>query len=93
MNVSPKQVFELGFDEKVICLVEQVGIALSTEATLELTENILIKDLHIVEPILKARDYGFGISLDDFGTGFSSSTTLIRFNHRDKDRPIFHRAN
>ncbi|CAH7071302.1 putative Diguanylate cyclase [Vibrio chagasii] len=76
VNVSPKQVFELGFDEKVICLVEQVGIA-PQRVTLELTENILIKDLHIVEPILRRlRDYGFGISLDDFGTGFSSLNYL-----------------
>ncbi|ULN66183.1 EAL domain-containing protein [Vibrio gigantis] len=76
VNVSPKQVFELGFDEKVIRLVEEIGIA-PQRVTLELTENILIKDLHIVEPILRRlRDYGFGISLDDFGTGFSSLNYL-----------------
>ncbi|MFD1878719.1 EAL domain-containing protein [Vibrio chagasii] len=76
VNVSPKQVFELGFDEKVIRLVEEIGIA-PQRVTLELTENILIKDLHIVEPILRRlRDYGFGISLDDLGTGFSSLNYL-----------------
>lgn len=76
VNVSPKQVFELGFDDKVIGLVEEVGID-PCRVTLELTENILIKDLHIVEPILRRlREYGFGISLDDFGTGFSSLNYL-----------------
>ncbi|MFA0156704.1 EAL domain-containing protein [Vibrio sp. 10N.261.46.A3] len=76
VNVSPKQVFELGFDDKVIRLIEEVGID-PCRVTLELTENILIKDLHIVEPILKRlREYGFGISLDDFGTGFSSLNYL-----------------
>ncbi|WP_060981670.1 bifunctional diguanylate cyclase/phosphodiesterase [Vibrio splendidus] len=76
VNVSPKQVFELGFDDKVIRLVEEVGIA-PCRVTLELTENILIKDLHIVEPVLRRlREYGFGISLDDFGTGFSSLNYL-----------------
>jgi EAL domain-containing protein (putative c-di-GMP-specific phosphodiesterase class I) len=45
--------------------------------TLEITENILIKDLHVVEPVLRQlRDIGFGISLDDFGTGFSSLNYL-----------------
>ncbi|WP_345779310.1 bifunctional diguanylate cyclase/phosphodiesterase [Vibrio sp. Isolate32] len=76
LNVSPKQVFELGFDDKVIRLVEEVGIA-PCRVTLELTENIFIKDLHIVEPELRRlREYGFGISLDDFGTGFSSLNYL-----------------
>ncbi|WP_394250062.1 EAL domain-containing protein [Vibrio profundi] len=76
VNVSPKQVLDAGFAERAIELVEQTGLAPS-RVTLEITENILIKELHIVEPILrKLRDYGFGVSLDDFGTGFSSLNYL-----------------
>jgi len=76
VNVSPKQVLDTGFAERTIKLVEQTGLAPS-RLTLEITENILIKEIHVVEPILrKLRDHGFGVSLDDFGTGFSSLNYL-----------------
>ncbi|WP_285353327.1 EAL domain-containing protein [Vibrio sp. D173a] len=76
VNVSPKQVLESGFAERVEHLVSATGLSAS-RVTLEITENILIKDLHIVEPVLRQlRELGFGISLDDFGTGFSSLNYL-----------------
>lgn len=76
VNVSPKQVLESGFAERVEHLVSATGLSAS-RVTLEITENILIKDLHVVEPVLRQlRELGFGISLDDFGTGFSSLNYL-----------------
>lgn len=76
VNVSPKQVLDSGFAERVKHVVASTGLCAS-RVTLEITENILIKDLHVVEPVLKQlRELGFGISLDDFGTGFSSLNYL-----------------
>lgn len=76
VNVSPKQVLESGFAKRVEHLVSATGLS-ANRVTLEITENILIKDLHIVEPVLRQlRELGFGISLDDFGTGFSSLNYL-----------------
>ena len=76
VNVSPKQILDSGFADRVKHLVSETGLCAS-RVTLEITENILIKDLHVVEPVLRQlRDIGFGISLDDFGTGFSSLNYL-----------------
>lgn len=76
VNVSPKQVLDSGFAERVEHLVSATGLSAS-RVTLEITENILIKDLHVVEPVLRQlREAGFGVSLDDFGTGFSSLNYL-----------------
>lgn len=44
---------------------------------MEITETILIEDFQAVYDKLKLlRDYGLRISLDDFGTGFSSLSYL-----------------
>ncbi|MBW3695847.1 EAL domain-containing protein [Vibrio sp. T187] len=76
VNVSPKQLLEPEFVYRVTRLVAESGLD-AKRVTLEITENILIKELNIVEPILlQLREYGFGISLDDFGTGFSSLNYL-----------------
>ena len=48
-----------------------------SEIELEITETILIDDFKAVFEKLKVlRDYGIRISLDDFGTGFSSLSYL-----------------
>lgn len=47
------------------------------EIELEITESILIEDfLEVKEKLMTLRDYGIRISLDDFGTGFSSLSYL-----------------
>ena len=48
---------------------------------LEFTENIMIDDDEIVHAQIKQlRSLGVGLSLDDFGTGFSSLSYLTRFD-------------
>ncbi|MCR5256112.1 MAG: bifunctional diguanylate cyclase/phosphodiesterase [Acetatifactor sp.] len=47
---------------------------------LEITESILIDDYHkVMEKLKRLRDYGIRVSLDDFGTGFSSLSYLKKF--------------
>lgn len=76
VNLSPKQIIQPGFVNKVEEIVTKTGIDVS-RVTLEITENILISDLASVSPILKnLQQIGFGISLDDFGTGYSSLSYL-----------------
>ena len=44
---------------------------------LEITESVLIDDFEqVVEKLHVIKDYGIKISLDDFGTGFSSLSYL-----------------
>ena len=44
---------------------------------LEITESVLIDDFdQVVEKLHVIKDYGIKISLDDFGTGFSSLSYL-----------------
>lgn len=52
------------------------------EVELEVTESVLIHDTeHIINRLERLRDMGFKISIDDFGTGFSSLSYL-------KDMPV-----
>ena len=76
VNISPKQLIQPNFIQRVMHIIEQTGIDVS-RVVLEITENILISELDNVSPILqKLQQLGFGISLDDFGTGYSSLSYL-----------------
>jgi len=76
INISPKQLLEPDFVDDVVhaCLDLEFPASL---VTLEITENVFISDLSVVQPILEElRQYGFNLSLDDFGTGYSSLSYL-----------------
>ncbi|WP_229815779.1 putative bifunctional diguanylate cyclase/phosphodiesterase [Bacterioplanes sanyensis] len=76
INISVKQFLQAGFAEGVR---EQIShYRLRPElVTLEITESVFIEDLQMVLPILnELHDMGVRISLDDFGTGFSSLSVL-----------------
>jgi len=47
---------------------------------LEITEGMLMRDLDLIVPKLRAlREMGIGIAIDDFGTGYSSLSYLQQF--------------
>jgi EAL domain-containing protein (putative c-di-GMP-specific phosphodiesterase class I) len=76
VNISPVQLKLPHFSDEIREIIRDVGIDIC-RITLEITENVLVEDLEAVSPILQElKDFGFGISLDDFGTGFSSLSYL-----------------
>lgn len=76
INISALQYKEDDFVASVVEILNRYKVEPS-EVELEITESILIDDFQAVSEKLKAlRDYGIRISLDDFGTGFSSLSYL-----------------
>ncbi|EJT01856.1 diguanylate cyclase/phosphodiesterase (plasmid) [Rhizobium sp. CCGE 510] len=80
VNVSPAQLRRPNFAEEVFAVLEESGLPPS-RLELELTESSLIEDNSDVYSVLKSlRSRGIQISLDDFGTGFSCLSHLMRFD-------------
>ena len=68
------------FDERLIELIDKIknkeGFS-STEFVIEVTENIFIEDIDKARIVLeKIKESGIKISLDDFGTAYSSLNVL-----------------
>ncbi|WP_221139418.1 EAL domain-containing protein [Rhizobium sp. NZLR10] len=80
VNVSPAQLRRPNFAEEVFAVLQESGL-LPSRLELELTESSLIEDNSDVYSVLKSlRSRGIQISLDDFGTGFSCLSHLMRFD-------------
>lgn len=72
VNISAIQYKRSDFVSKVISFVSKYGMD-PKELELEITESILIDDFSlVVEKMNELRDFGIRVSIDDFGTGFSS---------------------
>ena len=79
INVSPVQLRDPHFADEIRQIVESHGHSPS-RFELELTEGILVNNPTIAQRKLKMlKDSGFALSLDDFGTGFSSIGYLRQF--------------
>ena len=79
INISPVQLRDPNFPNDILAVLEHHGIA-PQRIELELTEGILVNNPAIAKRKLQAlRDLGFRLSLDDFGTGFSSIGYLRQF--------------
>jgi EAL domain-containing protein (putative c-di-GMP-specific phosphodiesterase class I) len=79
VNVAPEQLVAPDFVETTQHLLEMTGIPASA-LTLEITERTLVTDepaLHSV--MVQLRELGIQLSVDDFGTGFSSLGRLCTF--------------
>lgn len=72
INVSPVQLFESSFYERLIALLEETRVNPNL-IELEITEGIFIDNPEKAKQLLKQiRDLGISIAIDDFGTGYSS---------------------
>ena len=76
INVSPIQYMKDGFVDELLQMLSTYQVC-PQEVELEITESVLIEDFEEITAKLRVlRDYGIRVSLDDFGTGFSSLTYL-----------------
>ena len=79
VNVSPVQLRDPSFADDVVSILQRYDLT-SDRFELELTEGILVKNPTLAKRKLdRLKDAGFKLSLDDFGTGFSSIGYLRQF--------------
>ena len=71
INVSGRQFADHGFIETLKKLLQRHEVR-AENFKLEITERILMEGGAVIDVLNQCRDLGFEISLDDFGTGFSS---------------------
>ncbi len=75
VNVSARQVREVGFADEVLTLLHSENVPPGS-LIIELTEHALV-DLRVSQGTLtQLQEAGVRVSLDDFGTGYSSLTQL-----------------
>lgn len=76
VNVSRVTLFQNDFIKRFVQMAERYGVP-PKYLEIEITENVFIFDANTVEQILsQLRSYGFSISMDDFGSGYSSLNLL-----------------
>ncbi|MCR4748667.1 MAG: GGDEF domain-containing phosphodiesterase [Lachnospiraceae bacterium] len=81
VNVSRAHFIENDLAEQIRDIVDNAG-APHDLIEIELTESAFFDDKHaMIRTILKLKEYGFTVSMDDFGAGYSSLNSL-------KDMPL-----
>lgn len=76
VNISSIQYKRKDFVENMIALMDKYQIN-SNDIEFEITESVLIDDFkEVVDKMHRLREHGIRVSLDDFGTGFSSLSYL-----------------
>jgi diguanylate cyclase (GGDEF)-like protein len=75
INVSPMQFLESAFVDQVTAALAAAGVPASA-LELELTETVFQTGAPTIEALRRLRALGVAIALDDFGSGYSSLTSL-----------------
>ncbi|MBV8341757.1 MAG: EAL domain-containing protein [Gammaproteobacteria bacterium] len=75
INVSPPQFFESDFVDHVARTLEATGLPPGA-LELEITESVFQTGPATIESLRRLRELGVGVALDDFGSGYSSLTSL-----------------
>jgi EAL domain-containing protein (putative c-di-GMP-specific phosphodiesterase class I) len=79
VNICPTLFYQENFVYFIISALEKHGVK-AESLILEITEDLFITDVSLVKDTIQAlRSFGVKISLDDFGTGFSSLNYLRSF--------------
>jgi diguanylate cyclase (GGDEF)-like protein/PAS domain S-box-containing protein len=78
VNLSPRQLADPVLPRSVARILHDTGVDPDT-VCLELTENALLHATSAAEALASLRKLGVHISIDDFGTGWSSLSYLKRF--------------
>ncbi|WP_448566334.1 EAL domain-containing protein [Thalassotalea ganghwensis] len=78
INLSPSMLNDLSLPDYYESLINNAGLSTSS-IIFEITESAAMEDVSVTTKILtRFRLKGFGLSIDDFGTGFSSLVELYR---------------
>nr|BFE56768.1 hypothetical protein GCM10020063_012940 [Dactylosporangium thailandense] len=78
VNVSPRQLGDAAFAERVAAILAQARVP-ARNLVLEITESVMVEGGELTERLLlRLRELGVRISVDDFGTGFSALGYLRR---------------
>ncbi|SFV50336.1 diguanylate cyclase/phosphodiesterase (GGDEF & EAL domains) with PAS/PAC sensor(s) [hydrothermal vent metagenome] len=81
INISSNEFESKEFLFMLKTLLEQYPSVRPNRIVLEIVENIAIKDIDLDESALgEVKKLGFKIALDNFGTGFSTLSSIKRFN-------------
>ncbi|RTZ16582.1 GGDEF domain-containing protein [Vibrio aquaticus] len=80
LNISVVEILDVDFIDKLMTSISNHQLS-PMQIKLELTESALIDNFNYVNQTLeRLQGYGFRISIDDFGTGFSSLSYLCRLS-------------
>lgn len=93
VNISPKQFQDPSLSKFIEQTLQETKLPPSA-LQLEITEGLLMGELDLLLPVFEAiKNLGVSISLDDFGTGFSSLSYLQRFpiDNLKIDRSFIHK--
>lgn len=78
VNISIKSLGDVGLADRITELVTTCGLD-PHNMILEITESATTRDIgHLLENLARLRMKGFGLSIDDYGTGYSSLQQLMR---------------
>ena len=78
VNISARQFHDRDLSQSVIRILEETGFS-PKYLELELTESSIMQDAEFAASMLnRLKSLGINISIDDFGTGFSSLASLKR---------------
>jgi EAL domain-containing protein (putative c-di-GMP-specific phosphodiesterase class I) len=94
INLSPRLLDYPDLVQHVSCVVEEYGLK-PDQIVLEITESSLVDQMGAaLGALARLRLKGFGLSIDDYGTGFSSMQQLARFPFTELkiDRSFVHGA-
>lgn len=94
VNLSPLSLDMPGFVQKVSDLLTRHALQ-ADQIVLEITESSVVANLGVaLGTLARLRLKGFGLSIDDYGTGFSSMQQLARipFTELKIDRSFVHGA-
>jgi diguanylate cyclase (GGDEF)-like protein len=79
VNLSPEQLHQKDYAERVQAMVEGTGVR-PEQIMFEITETVAMHDAEMTAVIIqKFQKAGFDIAIDDFGTGYSSLAYLQQF--------------
>ncbi|MEM1230785.1 MAG: EAL domain-containing protein [Pseudomonadota bacterium] len=79
VNLTTMQLEQDQFVERFFAALDQAQLK-AESLKVEITENVLMQDVEVIVPKLKAlRERGVRVAIDDFGTGYSSLSYLQQF--------------